>query len=262
MRSAFLALALSSVTLVACGGAGLGEDFASGEDALTGNVTVGRTVQTQADGLRLRKTPSKESQKNVIGLLPAGTTVKLLESAPVDGFYKVEVMDDGMRERLLVDTGWVWGEHLNGEAEEPAEEEVVLAQAPAEARVDEAPEYGEPKTVYPIPRFVDCRGRTDDKGAAMVNVETPMGGTPALASLELNSDEFPYGSEATIKQVDLQNNFNPGGSPITFKIVRTLPKHVTTQLYVTICTDAPGFAQSALPKDIFGRVDVTVRPLR
>ena len=118
-------LLLASLALVVgsigCAAPSDADEAESSGEALSGRVTVGRVVQTAGDALRLRRSPSRETTQNIIGVLPKGTSVKILESAPNDGFYRVEVQDRAVTAKLRTSTGWVYGEYLSGDSEEPVD---------------------------------------------------------------------------------------------------------------------------------------------
>lgn len=204
------------------------EEQGGSESALTGKVTAGRVVQTVTDGLRLRKTPTRVNTNNIIGLIPQGTNVKILDGTPSDGFYKIEVLDKTIRDALVVDSGWVFGEYLSGEAEEPFDPDESLTgthDVPTEMRVKLT--------------ISDCKGLKDDQGKAMApTIDDALSGRSSYAVLAIDTNTFSYGMKAKIQELDQKSSFNPSGKAIKLKIVKTVKEQPAGMFTVTLCSTA------------------------
>lgn len=235
---------LAALSVAGCAGDNWGEDKSETENALVGKVTAGRIVTTNTDGLRLRKTPSRENTKNIIGLIPTGTNVKIVDGSPTDGFYKVEVMDKKVRDDLVVDTGWVFGEYLNGEEEEEFD--------PDESRTGthDVPTVMSAKLVVS-----SCAGLKDDKGEPMTRtVEDVISGKLAYGVIAIDADTFSYNMRAGIDEVDAKSSFNPRGKRVKFKIVKTAKGSQPDGFTATICSSS----NLNVPRNSDGRVTLSV----
>jgi hypothetical protein len=222
-------VSLLAITLLAAGCASENwvEDEGGSDSALTGKVTVGRVVQTVTEGLRLRRTPSRENTNNIIGLIPTGSNVKIVDGTPTDGFYKIEVIDKKVRDALEADIGWVYGEYLNGDAEEP----------PADPDQSLTGTWDVASEVRVNFKISDCKGLKDDQGKPMAPTidDVLEKGTSSYAVLAIDTNTYSYGMKAKIKEVDQKSSFNPGGKPVKFKIVKTAKTQPQDGFTVTIC---------------------------
>ncbi len=225
----------------ACTAPGIGEeDGDTSGDALSGRVTVGRIVQTAGEALRLRRAPTRTTTSNIVGVLPKGTSVKILESVPNDGFYKVEVQDAALVKKLRTSTGWVYGEYLTGDAEEP--------QDPDESRTGtwDVPTQMKAKLVVS-----SCADLRDDQGNAFApSLDDAIAGKTSYAAIAIDTNTFAYGMKATIDQVDAKS-----GKTIKFKVLKTATSAPDGPFTVTICTRS-GTAEGLAPAD--GFVDLSV----
>ena len=94
-----------------------GED----EGALQGDVAAAQEVVTTAN-LQLRRAPTKQTGANVIGIVPRGTTLRVAAGAPIEGFYRVDILDDAVIHALRAKSGYALGESLRSSALEPGVE--------------------------------------------------------------------------------------------------------------------------------------------
>jgi hypothetical protein len=241
-----LFLLASLAPLAACGAPSDDDDGSTeGADALSGRVTAGRVVQTIGDGLRLRSKPSRVTTANIIGVLPKGTSVKIVDGVPNDGFYKVQVVDAAVAARLHPSTGWVYGEYLNGEAEEP--------QDPDESRTGT---WDVPTKMKARLVVTKCSALKDDKGNAFAPpLDDALAGKSSYAAIALDTNTFSFGMKATIDQVDAKGALNPSAKPIKLKILKTAAASPDGPVTATICT-VSGAAEGLATED--GFVDLSV----
>lgn len=221
------------VSFVGCAVPALDEESGSSANRLSGTVEVGTIVTTKTDGLRLRKLPTKDNQDNVIGLLPLDTRVKVLETTPMGGFYKVDVLDAKVRDALLADQGWVFGEHLTGQEAEPA--------AVAPVREPSTTGTHDVDTVMQVRfRVVEsCSALRDDQGKAMApSIDDVLERGAARAVLGIDTNTFSYGMTASIDELDAPSSFNPGGVKIPLKIVKTARTQSPGLSTITLCSAA------------------------
>jgi hypothetical protein len=142
-KLAFLTVGIAGLlTLAAC--ATLPEDDASDDaaSAIEGSVRVGKIVTTTTR-LRFRTSPSTQNLRNVAGVLPTGTEVKIVESSPTRGFYKVELQDEDLIRSFDRSTGWCFGRYLlDGAPEEdlPASEDADGGTSPDAGEPEPPPE--------------------------------------------------------------------------------------------------------------------------
>jgi len=244
MWKSVLLFSLLSTAVAGCSADNWGEDQSGAESALTGRVTAGRIVTTATDGLRLRRNPSRENTKNIIGLIPKDTNVKILDGVPNDGFYKVEVMDAKVKSGLAAATGWVFGEYLNGDEEEPFD--------PDESRTGthDVPTVMKAKLVVS-----DCKGLTDDKGEPMTRtVEDVISGKLNYAVIAIDTNTFSYNMMARIEELEAKSSFNANGKKVKFKVVKTEKQAPEGGFTATICSST----NVAIPVDGDGRVTLSV----
>lgn len=254
-RSTLLrALGFALVTLSACA-APLDDGETGTEAALSGRVAEGTVVETTT-ALRIRRTPSTESSANILGLLPTGTEVRVIESLPTNGFYKVEILDDALARKIKQRTGWVFGEYLTGEGEEP--------DLPAEGEVENENEKGNENengaeggapTAKPVreltARFVskNCVPMKDDQNQYMRPTIDEFvingNGNVTHAALGINSDELAYGTLLRIPEIDQKPAVANKGRSVLFKVVKTGDAPASEPLTVTLCTMASGLLPPA-----------------
>lgn len=231
--------------VAACAGTAA-EDMEAGGSAITGSVAAG-TVVTTTTALRIRRGPSADSEKNILGILPVGTKVKIVDPDPVSGFYSVEVQDSTLVAKLKTSKGWCFGEHLLGKAADEGADE-----APGTNDDDDA----DVPVPTPAPRtmkaqFVskNCRPMKDDQGAFMKptidDYVINAGGNVDFAVMEVNSNALPYGTMLTIDELDAKPAIANKGRGVKFKIVKTAATAVSAPLTVTLCTTASGFLPPA-----------------
>jgi hypothetical protein len=232
------------MSLVGCAADNWGEDKSETENALIGKVTAGRIVTTNTDGLRLRRNPTRENTKNIIGLIPKGTQVKIIDGSPTDGFYKVEVIDKKVRDDLAADSGWVFGEYLNGEEEQEFD--------PNESRTGT---HDVPTVMQAKLTVSSCAGLKDDKGEPMTRtVEDAISGKLAYAVIAIDTNTFAYNMRASIDEVDAKSSFNTRGKKVKFKIVKTAKEAPDGGFTATICSSS----DLDIPRDADGRVTLSV----
>lgn len=240
------ALGFALVTLSACA-APLDDGETGTEAALSGRVVEGTVVETTTS-LRIRRTPSTESSSNILGLLPVGTEVRVMESLPTNGFYKVEILDDALARKIKQRSGWVFGEYLTGEGEEP--------DLPAENEVEEEDQdQGGDATPEPArelkARFVskNCVPLKDDQNQYMRPTIDEFvingNGNVTHAALGINSDELPYGTLLRIPEIDQKQAVANKGRSVLFKVVKTGDAPASEPLTVTLCTMASGLLPPA-----------------
>ena len=223
---------------VACAGPTDEDTEGSSGEALAGRVTVGRVVETAGDALRLRRTPSRETTQNILGVLPKGTRVKILESAPNDGFYRVEVQDRAVTSKLRTSTGWVYGEYLAGESEEPEDPDASKTgtwDVPTEMRA----------------KLVVRRC----EGTFAPSLEDAVAGRSPWAAVGFDTNTFAKGMKVTIAQLDARSSLNPTGKSLKLKVLETAASAPDGPFTVTVCT-ASGSAPALQTED--GFVDVAV----
>jgi hypothetical protein len=244
-------LALASL-VVAVGCSASAEDDggdASGE-ALSGRVTPGRVVETAGDALRLRRTPSRTTTDNIVGVLPKGTSVKLLEAAPNDGFYRVEVQSQALASKLRVSTGWVYGEYLSGASEEPEDPDA------SKTGTWDVPTQMRAKLVV-----ARCDALRDDQGNAFgASLDDAIAGRSPWAAVGFDTNTFAAGMKVTIDQVSARSAQNPSGKAVKLKIAKTAARarDEMAPFTVTVCTrtgTAPALTALATED---GFVDVSV----
>jgi hypothetical protein len=224
------------------------ETTSDSNDALSGNVAVGKVVTVHGDALRLRKTPDLSNLKNVIGLLPINSQVRITSAAPQNGFYQVDVLTSSVAKKLGASSGWVYGSYINGKAKDPIDTTVDDGNgtgswnAPTQAKVD----------------FVvaDCSTLKDDQGKAMApTIEDFMSSDQPYAVIGIDTNTFSYGMTASIAELNAKSAFNPGGVNIPLKIVKTATTQPDAGFTVTLCMkDAMN-----LPTDS-GQLNLTVYP--
>lgn len=242
--------------LIGCAAPATGEELSGTDSALSGNVAAGTVTKTTTDGLRLRRTPDKSSDKsadktlsNIVGLIPIGTQVKIVTGTPTNGFYQIKVLDAALVKALKVDTGWVFGDYLEGKAEEPADpaEDVSLTGT---HDVD---------TIATVDFIAsDCTDLKDDMGRAMaptVDDYLLSSGHP-YAVIAIDTNTFSYGSSASIEEIDQASSFNPGGVKVPLKIVKTSRTQPAGGFTVTICMSTS--SKALLPTDANGQVTLHV----
>lgn len=233
-----LLLVLGFAILSGCAAASGEEAAGASGEALTGDVAVGTTVETTT-ALRIRRSPSTESSSNILGILPAGTKVKILASKATEGFYNVEVLDDALARKLKTDKGWCFGEHLLGGSEDPQ------AEAEAEAEAEEpTPAAPAGRTFKAQFESKNCRPLKDDRNEFMSPTIDEFvinaGGEVETAAIAINSNVLPYGTLLTIPEVDAKPAISSKGRSVVFKVVKTTPT-ASDNLVVTLCTMASGF---------------------
>lgn len=240
--------AVAALFLVACAPVAA-EEMGSSDSNLSGNAIEEDIVTTTTDGLRLRKTPNKDDQSNVIGLLPTGTRLKILKGEPTDGFYNVEVMSEDIRDALLVPKGWVFGEYLEGRTVDPGEDPPSLTGARDVPTVARVKWRAEP----------NCRTLLDDEGKAMTpTLDQARIEGAAFAVLGIDTNTFSYGMRASIEEIDKRSTFNITGTPIPFKIVKTARTAPDGPFTVTLCM--PGAHGLVLPDDEENMLTLRVYP--
>lgn len=231
-RSLPLLSALLLVGACAADSAELDDDTSSAE-ALSGNVDNGAIVKTVTDGLRLRKTPSKADETNIVGLLPRGTRVKIVDGRETNGFYKVNVLSTPIRDDLTTPIGWVFGDYLAGRAVEPG------ANGTTEREESRTGTRAAPTVMRVNFTVTDCRTLNDDKGKPMTpsidDFLTTSGLTHAVIGIDTNT--FSYGARATIDEVDAPSLFNPGGTKVPLTIVKTAKTQPSGAFTVTLCSN-------------------------
>lgn len=232
---ASLALVVGSV---GCAAPSDADEAESSGEALSGRVTVGRVVQTAGDALRLRRSPSRETTQNIIGVLPKGTSVKILESAPNDGFYRVEVQDRAVTAKLRASTGWVYGEYLSGDSEEPVD--------PDESRTGTWDVPTEMRAKLVVRRCA---------GTFAPSLEDAVAGRSPWAAVAFDTNTFSKGMKVKIAQLDARSALNPTGKSVKLKILETATSAPDGPFTVTVCT-ASGSAPALETAD--GFVDVAV----
>ena len=251
-RSSLLrALGFALVTLSACA-APIDDGDTGAEAALSGRVAEGTVVETTTT-LRIRRTPSTESSANILGLLPVGTEVRVMESLPTNGFYRVEILDDALARKIKQRAGWVFGQYLTGEGEEPdlpADGEVAN-----EKEDEKENDNGEDSTTAPArelkARFVskNCVPMKDDQNQYMRPTIDEFvingNGNVTHAALGINSDELPYGALLRIPEIDQKQAVANKGRSVLFKVVKTGDAPASEPLTVTLCTMASGLLPPA-----------------
>lgn len=228
--------------VAACAGTA-GEDMEAGGSAITGSVAAGTVVTTTA-ALRIRRGPSADSEKNILGVLPVGTKVKIVDPDPVSGFYNVEVQDSTLVAQLKTSKGWCFGEHLLGKATDDG-----AVDEPEET--DNAP--GKPAATTMQAQFEskNCRPMKDDQGAFMKptidDYVINAGGNVDFAVMEVQtSSPLKYGTTLSIDEIDALPAIANKGRGVKFKIVKTPQGAATTgPVIVTLCTTASGFLPPA-----------------
>jgi len=252
-------LALLLVVVAAAGGVGCAsptlEDADESAGAISGDVEVGTEFETLGDALRLRRTPSKEDSKNILGLLPTGTKVKILEGAPNNGFYKVEVTSEPIASELPLSKGWVYGEYLKGDAEEPpvTEEEKEQLEESTTGTHEGTP------TVALVNFVVDtaCASKKDDKGKAMApSLDEALAGTKTYAVVGIDTNTFSYGMRASLEELDKVSDWNPEGKKIPLKVMKTLTTQAPAGFTVTLCASAA--AKEQIKGDADGKMTLSV----
>lgn len=225
--------------VAACAGTAA-EDMEAGGSAITGSVAAG-TVVTTTTALRIRRGPSSESEKNILGILPAGTKVKIVDPDPVSGFYSVEVEDDVLVAKLKTSKGWCFGEHLLGKATDDAADDAEQDEDGTDAPVPTPA----PRTMKAQFVSKNCRPMKDDQGAFMKptidDFVINAGGNVDFAVMEVNSNALPYGTMLTIDELDAKPAIANKGRGVTFKVVKTVASAASEPLTVTLCTMASGF---------------------
>ena len=251
-RSSLLAaLGFALVTVSACA-APIDDADTGTEAALSGRVAEGTVVETTTT-LRIRRTPSTASSANIHGLLPVGTEVRVMESLPTNGFYKVEILDESLARKIKQRAGWVFGEYLTGEGEEP--------DLPADGKVendnatDDEDGNADPSTPTPMrelkARFVskNCVPMKDDQNQYMRPTIDEFvingNGNVTHAALGINSDELPYGALLRIPEIDQKPAVANKGRSVLFKVVKTGDAPASEPLTVTLCTMASGLLPPA-----------------
>lgn len=250
MRSTPLALVLVGSLLAACAAPGLEEEMSGSDSALSGTVAAGTVTKTTTDGLRLRRTPDKASSANVIGLIPIGTQVKIVTGKPTNGFYKLQVLDETLAQKLAVDTGWVYGDYLEGKDEEPAPSE----EEPSLTGTHDVPTVARVKWIGS-----DCKNLKDDQGKPMapsVDDFLLSSGKP-FAVIGIDTNTFSYGMTASIEEIDQPSSFNPGGVKVPLKIVKTARAQPDGMFTVTICMSPA--SKALLPTDEDGLLTLSVK---
>lgn len=237
---------LALVTLAAgCAAEAPADEGDSSADALSGRVTAGRVVQTIGDALRLRRAPTRTMTANILAVLPKGTSLRIVDGVPDDGFYQVELVDAALAKKVGAKRGWVYGEYLNGESEEPED--------PDQSKTGtwDVPTQMRAKLVV-----ARCDALRDDQGNAFAPpVEDAVSGKSAFAAAAFDTNTFAYGMKATIAQLDAKNALNPSGKALKLKVLKTAGSAPDGPFTVTICTrtgNDPGIA------DAEGFVDVSV----
>ncbi|MBX3196570.1 MAG: SH3 domain-containing protein [Labilithrix sp.] len=248
VRSPLLrALGFALVALSACA-APLEDGETGAEAALSGRVAEGTVVETTT-ALRIRRTPSTESSANILGLLPVGTEVRVMESLPTNGFYKVELLDEGLARKIKQRGGWVFGEYLTGEGEEPE----LPADGEGDADGDQDPDGdATPEPVRELTaRFVskNCVPMKDDQNQYMRPTIDEFvingNGNVTHAALGINSDALPYGTLVRIPEIDQKQAIANRGRSVLFKVVKTGDAPASEPLTATLCTMASGFLPPA-----------------
>ena len=256
MRSSNLLPLLALSFLIGCAAPATGEDLSGTDSALSGTVAAGTVTKTITDGLRLRKTPDKsaatdadKTKSNIYGLIPIGTQVKILTGKPTNGFYQIKVLDAALVKALQVDTGWVFGDYLQGKAEEPAD-------PAADVSLTGTHDVDTIATVDFISS--DCTDLKDDMGRAMAPTVDDFllsSGHP-YAVIGIDTNTFSYGMMASIEEIDQASSFNPGGVKVPLKIVKTSKTQPAGGFTVTICMSDS--SKALLPTDANGRVTLHV----
>ena len=249
-RSSLLrVLGFALVTLSACT-APIDDGDTGTEAALSGRVAEGTVVETTTT-LRIRRTPSTESSANILGLLPVGTEVRILESMPTNGFYKVEILNETLARKIKQRAGWVFGEYLTGEGEEPD----LPTEGEVEGEGENGNENDDPSTPTPTrelkARFVskNCVPMKDDQNQYMRPTIDEFvingNGNVTHAALGINSDELPYGALLRIPEIDQKPAVANKGRSVLFKVVKTGDAPASEPLTVTLCTMASGLLPPA-----------------
>lgn len=250
LRGAASLLLLSALSLIGCAAEPAPEDAADTSDAITGSVAVGKVVTVTGDALRLRRTPDLSSTKNVIGLLPVGTKVRVADASPQNGFYRVEVLTDGIKTKLGVSSGWVYGDFIEKQAKDPVDTTVDDGNGTGSWNVPQ-----EMKVDFVV---ADCSASKDDQGKAMApTLEDFMADDLPYAVIGIDTNTFPYDATAEIAELNAKSDFNPGGVRIPLRIVKTSKTQPAGGFTVTLC--ASDATKAKLPTD-GGRLNLTVYP--
>jgi hypothetical protein len=244
-----------SCLVVGCAGEP-GEESASEGDAITQAVYTGKILTVTGDALRLRGTPEKETadgkaiKKNIIGLLPVGTTIKVTDAKERNGFYAVEVLTPAMRKKLAKSTGWIYRDFFDQKAKAPVDNTVEQGSGTGS--------WNNPERAQVDFTFADCSALQDDKGAAMgPSLEQFLAADEPFVTIAIDTNTFSYGMVADIKELNEKSPLNPNGIPIPLRIVKTAATQPDAGFTVTICANPAMKAQ--LPTD-GGKLNLSVYP--
>jgi hypothetical protein len=250
LRGAATLLLLSALSLFGapgCAAESAQEDTSDSSDAITGSVAAGKVVTVSGDALRLRRTPDLTNTKNVLGLLPVGTQVKITSATKQNGFYAVEVLTAGIKKKLGVATGWVYGDFIDQKAKDPIDNTVEDGQGTGSWNNPESMKVGVVVT--------DCSQLKDDQGKAMApTIDEFLAGDLPYAVIGLDTNTYPYGMTADIAELNAKSTFNPGGIRIPLRIVKTAATQPAAGFTVTLC--ASDAVKASLPSE----VNLTVYP--
>lgn len=257
LRLAASILVLSSLTFaVGCAEAPNAEEAGDTSDAITGGVYVGKVVTVSGDALRLRSTPDLKKAdgsaltKNIVGLLPVGTKIKISDATEHNGFYAVEVLTADMRKKLATPTGWVYGEFIKQQLQEPVDNTVEDGNGTGS--------WNNPEPALVSYTFADCSGMKDDQGKAMApTVEQFLANDEPYAVIALDTNTYSYNMVAEITELSAKSPVNPNGIRIPLRIVKTSKTQPSGGFTATIC--ASPSLQADLPNKS-GKVTLTVYP--
>lgn len=252
-----VSLLLSALlSLVGCAAESAQDATEGSSEAISGSVGAGKIVTVSGDALRLRRTPEKEDSsgkaisKNIIGLLPIGTQVKITAATPHNGFYPVEVLTSGIRQKLGTATGWVYADFLNQKKKDPSDNTVEDGHGTGS--------WNNPESMKVDFVVADCSQMKDDQGKPMApTVEDFMASDEPYAVVGLDTNTYPYGMTAEIAELSAKSAFNPGGIRIPLRIVKTSTTQPKGGFTVTLC--ATEATKAKLPTD-GGQLNLTIFP--
>lgn len=244
-------LAVTACFVTGCAGQEL-EDTDGSNSAISGDVSVGTIVETTTS-LRIRRTPSQDSSSNILGILPPGTKVMVLQSSAENGFYNIRVIeDDALVRALKTDTGWAYGEYLRGDEVEPGVEEE------AEGETDDGGDQSPGELTVGSSFQADfeakhCNSIRDDMGEFMTQTVNQFvinpGGNVPFAAMGIDSKALPYGTLIRIPEIDAKPAVARAGRSVVFKVTKTGDAPASAGVStVTICTRASGFLPPANTK--------------
>jgi hypothetical protein len=248
-----VALLLLSALSVGCAAESASEETGDSTGAMTGSVAVGKVVTVSGDALRLRRTPDLSNLKNVLGLLPIGTKVRVANATKQNGFYQVDVLSDGIKKKLGVASGWVYGDFIDKQAKDPVDSTAEVGMGTGS--------WNNPESMKVSFVVADCSQAKDDQGKPMApTLEGFLADDLPYAVIGLDTNTYPYGITADIAELNAKSDFNPGGIRIPLRIVKTSKTQPENGFTVTLCaTDATKTKIAALAGD-GGLLNLTVYP--